>query len=267
MAVSHRLHRKVWELCYVSQVLYENGMLAPGKRGLCFAVGREPLPALFASFGCSILATDLHTDQSESGWIETNQHAENLEVLQHPDVCDPQLFRERVSFRFVDMNNIPEDLSGFDFVWSCCSFEHLGSITKGKRFIRRMTRCLKPGGIAIHTTEFNVSSNTQTVETGGSVIFRQQDFEEMIALLRKAGHTADDCDYSPGTGPADLHVDQPPYPQEVHLKLNLFGYTSTSGALIIRAGQDNGIGMNRFDEVSWPRRLLGLLATKRNLKR
>jgi hypothetical protein len=52
-------HRKLWEFVYIAQVLYENGFLRDGNRGLCFGVGTEPLPALFASMGCEITATDM----------------------------------------------------------------------------------------------------------------------------------------------------------------------------------------------------------------
>src|SRR5262245_25950653 len=250
MGMSYRLHRKPWEFCYVAQVLYEYGMLAPGKRGLGFAVGQEPLPALFTSFGCDIVATDLHPTRSDPDWIKTSQHASNIEALQRPTVCEPEILRERASFRFVDMNDLPADLTGFDFVWSCCAFEHLGSLRRGKRFIRRMSRCLKPGGLAVHTTEFNVSSNTQTVETGGAVIFRRRDFDELGTVLRQAGHDMDAIDYNTGDGPADRHVDLPPYPQEIHLKLELFGYVSTSIGVVIRIGRDNGIGLGAFDDIA-----------------
>ncbi|HZI52320.1 MAG TPA: hypothetical protein VFD56_01350, partial [Chitinophagaceae bacterium] len=49
-------------------------------------------------------------------------------------LCDEDLFRKSVVYRAVDMNKIPGDLVDFDFNWSSCSFEHLGSIEKGMRF-------------------------------------------------------------------------------------------------------------------------------------
>ena len=250
MGMSFRLHRKLWEFSYVAQVLYEYGMLTPDKRGLGFAVGQEPLPALFTSSGCHIVATDLHPAQSDPDWIKTSQHASSIEALQRPAVCDPEILRERASFGFVDMNDLPADLTGFDFVWSCCAFEHLGCLRKGKRFIRRMSCCLKPGGLAVHTTEFNVSSNAQTVETGGAVIFRRRDLDELSPVLHQAGHELDEINYDTGDGPADRHIDLPPYPQEVHLKLELFGYVSTSVGLIIRTGRDTGAGLTAFDDVA-----------------
>jgi hypothetical protein len=52
-------HRKVWEDAWVVQMLWEAGMLTPGRRGLGFAVGQEQLPALLAARGLDITATDL----------------------------------------------------------------------------------------------------------------------------------------------------------------------------------------------------------------
>ena len=46
----------------------------------------------------------------------------------------------RVSFRAVDMNTIAADLTDFDFCWSSCCFEHLGSIDHGLQFIHNTMR-------------------------------------------------------------------------------------------------------------------------------
>ncbi len=234
----HCLHRKQWEFAFIAQALTERGMLAPGRRGLGFAVGKEPLPALFASHGCEIVATDLDAASAKSrGWVDTNQHAQQLGDLNDRGICPSDEFAERVSFRVVDMNSIPDDLTGFDFVWSSCSFEHLGSISKGMRFIDRMTRCLKPGGVAVHTTEFNLSSNYLTLFWGQSVIFRRRDIEGMMVRLRRQGHHVE-LSLDRGDGPADKIVDRWPYTQLPHLKLRLRGFVSTSLGLIIEIGEN-----------------------------
>jgi hypothetical protein len=76
------LHRKVWEYCFAAQALHEQGMLRAGRRGLGFAVGQEPLPSLFASYGCEIVATDLADEEAVEGdWVATDQHATSMEVL------------------------------------------------------------------------------------------------------------------------------------------------------------------------------------------
>jgi hypothetical protein len=229
-------HRKIWEHVYIAQVLYERNYLSSNKRGLGFAVGLEPLPALFAKFGCQIVATDLNVDNA-SDWLQSNQHSNNnLFALNHSSICPPELFTECVSFCNVDMNAIPDDLTDFDFCWSSCAFEHLGSIEKGLTFVLNAMKTLKPGGIAIHTTEYNLSSNRQTIDNNpGSVIFRKQDILKLVQELTKRGHSVLPLDLSTGDGPVDKFVDLPPYyRKKMHLKLWLEGYVSTSIGLAIR---------------------------------
>ncbi|HEY0022660.1 MAG TPA: methyltransferase domain-containing protein [Longimicrobium sp.] len=238
MGQPFQLHRKVWEFCYIAQALDERGMLQPDRRGLGFAVGHEPLPALFASMGCDVLATDLAAEQAQgTGWIETNQHASSLADLNLNGVCPPEAFARQVSFRPVDMNAIPADLSGFDFLWSSCSLEHLGSLRHGAEFIYNAMRCLRPGGVAVHTTEYNASSNGPTVRTGGAVIFRRRDLRAIAAELRAAGHDVAELDFTEGTLPADLHVDRPPFTHNPHLRLSLDGHVATSFGLIVRKAE------------------------------
>jgi hypothetical protein len=95
-------------------------------------------------------------------------------------------------------------------------------------------RCLAPGGIAVHTTEFNLSSNDTTVMDGGCVIFRLKDIEWVVAALRDAGHDVEPLDLSTGTRELDRYIDASPYSHDSHLRLDLWGYASTSIGLIIR---------------------------------
>ena len=230
------LHRKLWEYCFILQALYERDMLCEGRRGLGFAVGEEPLPSLMASLGCEILASDLDISDERAGvWAETAQLASTLEGLNARGICDPELFNQRVSFRPIDMNRIPAEVRDFDFTWSSCSFEHCGSIGLGKRFLREQMRCLKPGGVAVHTTEYNLSSTEETIDEGTTVIFRRQDVEAMIRDLQAEGHTVEPLQLDIGNSLEDAHIDVFPYSDNVHLKLELFSqYVSTSVALIIR---------------------------------
>lgn len=229
------MHRKIWEFAYIAQALYERGKLAPGQRGLGFAVGQEPLPALFASLGCEVVATDLATEEAHGGgWVDTAQHADSLGALNQRGICAPEQFERLVSFRFVDMRKLPpaHDLGMFDFIWSSCSLEHLGSMALGEKFIDESLRYLKPGGHAVHTTEFNVKSNRDTVTEGQTTIFRKKDIQRIAADLRQRGCRVD-LDFTEGNLPHDLYVDPPPYKQEVHLRLLLLDYIVTSYALII----------------------------------
>jgi hypothetical protein len=141
------LHRKQWEFAFIYHHLREQGCLQPGSRGLGFGVGTEPLPAAFAAAGCEIVATDAPPAISiKSGWRETNQHAMSLDDLTNSGLCDPADFAERVTMQVADMNDIGNDLTGFDFTWSACCFEHLGSIQHGLDFVlNSIEQCLVPG--------------------------------------------------------------------------------------------------------------------------
>jgi 2-polyprenyl-3-methyl-5-hydroxy-6-metoxy-1,4-benzoquinol methylase len=229
------MHRKTWEYCYIAQALYERDMLTPGRRGLGFAVGQEPLSAMFASLGCEIVASDLATEEAhKANWVETNQHAASLEALNQRGICQEDLFRQRVTFRFLDMRKLPDGLGSFDFIWSACSLEHLGTIGLGEKFIYESLKYLKPGGVAVHTTEFNVRSNIFTLTRGPIAVFRRRDLQRIAKRLRRSGYRVD-LDFASGSLPYDKVVDRPPYKQEIHLKLSLGLHILTSFGLIIES--------------------------------
>ena len=120
------------------------------------------------------------------------------------------------------------------FVWSACSLVHLGSLSLGEQVVYNSLACLKPGGIAIHTTEFNVSSNDDTIDHHGTVIFRRCDMERIAENLTAQGQTVEPFAFDTGDLPVDQIVDAPPYTKDRHLKLLLHGYTCTSVGLIVR---------------------------------
>ncbi len=229
------LHRKLWEWCFITDVLHQDGLLNSGKTGLGFAVGREPLVAYFASRGANILASDLDVERAATaGWVGSNEHAASLEILNDRRICPPDLFDKNVQFQEADMNDFSvNELGRFDFVWSSCAFEHLGSLEQGLKFVENAMDCVKSGGLAVHTTEFNVGSNEVTHEDGGTVIYRRRDIDNLVARLLAAGHKVR-LKYDFGDQPADYNVDVPPYTHDVHLKLHLMGHTTTSIGLVIR---------------------------------
>lgn len=221
------LHRKSWEFSYITLALRERGMLREGKQGLGFAVGIEPLPSFFASKGCKILATDLGIDSEDAlRWAQSGQNAvgniNQLNILHH---CPDDVFQKNVHYRGLDMNNIPRELNEqFDFCWSSCAIEHVGSLEKSKQFLKNMIKVLRPGGIAVHTTEFNLSSDTRTIDQGDSVIYRKCDILEIAEWMVREGHEMAELDFSLGTQEGDCFVDMPPYfrpPAHYHLRLQL----------------------------------------------
>lgn len=241
------LHRKIWEEVYVVNTLENAGKLAPGMRGICFGVGQERLPAYFASRGARVLGTDLApSNQDAASWINTDQHG-SLEKLFHEDLVTKDQFDSLVEFQYADMNNISPALHGqFDFCWSICAFEHLGSIENGLRFVENSGKLLKAGGIAVHTTEYNYSSNDQTIDNWGTVLFRRKDFESLAERLINGGYRIPSLDFDVGSTPMDQFIDVPPYPghrsfldsnlSPLHLKLLVDGFPATCFGLNFSRG-------------------------------
>ena len=231
------LHRKMWEWLFIAQVLRERGLLGSGHAGLGFGVGQEPLVALFAAEGCDVVATDQPRALAQaSGWTDsTTEWAAGFESLNRAGLCPSESFTRHVRYRPVDMNAIPDDLRDFDFTWSSCALEHLGSLDAGAAFVLHQMACLRPGGTAVHTTEYVVSSDTDTVEKGGTVLYRRRDIEALAEQLRAAGHEIE-LDLTEGSAPEDIHVDAPPY-SDVHLRTLLGQYVTTSLALVVTKGR------------------------------
>ena len=232
-----RFHRKQWEMVYICQALYERGLLKDGIRGCVFGVGQEPLPALFISMGCKILATDLEAVSAKNkGWVSTKQHINNsLDTLNIRGLCNKDLFNNNIEYLDVDMNNIPDSISGFDFCWSTCAFEHLGSLKAGIEFVKNSLKTIKKGGISIHTTEYNISSNINTIEQDELSIYRKKDIEQLIDEVKNVGGYVFPIDYYIGNNVVDNFIDLPPYNKNnMHLKLKIGDYISTSIGIIIK---------------------------------
>lgn len=233
-------HRKLWEWVYIVHHLRRKGVIAPNKRGLVFGVGTEPLPSLFVKHGAEIVATDAPPEIIQgAGWSTTNQHAENLEAMFKENIVSRADFFRNATHGYCDMNNISSDLSGFDFCWSSCCLEHLGSLEKGIEFIvNSVENTLSVGGVACHTTELNLSSNDETVKTGPTVIYRKRDIEDLASSLRERGHQVDEIIFSNSQNFIDSFVDIPPYADGMpHIRLELEKYVVTSVGLVITRGR------------------------------
>ncbi len=240
MGVPLQLTRKYWEWVAIARALEADGMLAVGRRGVGFGVGREPLVAALAGAGCEVVATDLPgRDGRSRSWSATEQHASSVASLQRPEVCDPELLAARVRFRAVDMNDVPGDLTGFDFCWSSCALEHLGSLENGAVFVERSLRCLRPGGLAVHTTEYNLDEAGDTIEEGDTVVYRSTDIAALRDRLAQAGHHLAPCWVGPPTGVLDWIVGVSPG-QHSALRVRIGRHLATSAVLVIRAAGDPG---------------------------
>jgi len=240
-------HRKLWELAYVLQAVHEYGHLRAGARGLGFGCGVEPLPSYFAAHGMSITMTDLKPAEAEAaGWSATNQHAGGLDMAFHPHLVEREPFDQHVELRYVDMNAIPQDLVGYDFCWSICAMEHLGSLQQGLAFVENTLATLKPGGLSVHTTELNINALGPTIDNWPTVLFQRKHIETLAERLRRQGHHVAPLDFSLGDRPLDRFIDLPPFHHDLspelaqwvgapqHLKVAVDGFAATCFGIIVR---------------------------------
>jgi len=226
MRVPLTIARKRWEQAYILQALYARGMLRPGVRGLGFGVGSDPMIPVMVNYGCNLVATDYGENESQ-GW------GSGLE-LNPRGIADANAMERQVRYRDVDMNDIPADLSGFDFVYSCGSLEHIGGLQEGLDFIENAMACLRPGGLAVHTTELNLSGATETVDTPELSLYLPRQIDDLVVRLNEAGHRSPPVNYHPGSRSEDTHIAVPPF-EPPCLKWEIRGFEVTSLGLVARA--------------------------------
>ena len=225
-----RFHRKQWEYIYILRALEQFGLLSPNKTGLGFGCGKEPLAVVMAKFGLNVTVSDIPPlDTSDSHW-----GSKAAMDLFYGGICSEEQYMKHVKFRAVNMNEIPNDLGKHDFVWSCCALEHLGSLKAGMEFIIDSTKCLKPGGVAIHTTELNMSSDDETFESPGLSLYRRRDLLDLQNRLVEMGCSVLPMNFYSGDQPEDKYIDLPPFKQEIHLKLLIEKFAITSFGLVLR---------------------------------
>ena len=249
-------HRKLWEYAFLLQVMYDRDLLRAGARGIGFGCGQEPIASYLASKGNQVLVSDLAPDRvAGKGWQETRQHATAKDSAFYADIVDRDMFDLNVSHQFIDMNRIPDLDPVYDFCWSICSMEHLGSIEKGLAFVEASLSVLKPGGVAIHTTEFNYLSEEETIDNWSTVLFRKKDILRLAERLAGAGHLLVGPEFHVGDQLLDRYIDVPPFAlgegglesgqwgssnQSAHLKLAVDGFASTCYGLVVVKGHQGG---------------------------
>ena len=141
------------------------------------------------------------------------------------------------------MTSIPYKFdASFDFCWSVCALEHLGTLQNGLEFVRQATRTLRPGGVAVHTTEYNIEDG-ETIDNWPTVLYQKRHFAMLEVMLKEFRlQTSSISSSTPVTNSSTLYVDVPPYPHDAtwngamqppHIKLSIDGFPATSIAIIV----------------------------------
>lgn len=226
---------KFWQNAIMAQILFEEDKLTSGSRGLVFGVGEERLPALFASYGVAITATDQDASKDKAKQWTNDQLAKGLASLNKLSICDDKKFKSLVEFEPADMRRIAKKYKGsYDFVWSNCALGHLGTIKKGLQFIIDSSECLLPGGIAVHTTELNILSNEETLDNRDTVFFRLKDIRDVAVSLSEKGYICKPFSANFKKDKSDLAFTLNPQWGTDHSKILFDGYMATQIVLIIK---------------------------------
>lgn len=223
-------HRKQWEYIYILRALEQLCVLLPGSSGLGFGCGKEPLAAVMAKRGVDVLCTDVAPIQSgDAYWGATN-----VRDYFYEGICSWTQFEKHVRFRPVNMTSIPGDLGIYDFLWSSCALEHLGSLQHGIDFVLAANKYLRCGGIAVHTTELNAEGDEDTYESTELSLYRKKDILRMKELVERQGNTFLPLNFNMGSEELDQYVDVPPYSRDKHLKIRIAEkYVTTSIGFVI----------------------------------
>jgi len=140
-------HRKIWEFNQALYGLRFLKRLAPEATALGIGCGHEEFMYFLANRIRRVIATDLY----EGVWIGGESDAD---VLHDPAKYAPFKYREdHLEVRRMDALALAAGDRSVDFVFCLSSIEHFGSLRDKLTSLREMHRILKPGGVAVLTTE------------------------------------------------------------------------------------------------------------------
>lgn len=196
-----RYHRRQWEFVYVMQALEENALLVRGSEGLAVGTSFGPTLEAVTGYGCRV---------SKIGELHSNT---------------------------ASASSSPDEEVGFDFAWDVAALSgglnHLGLEEK----IFSMIRKVRPGGLALITTDFVLDCETAVLNEGADKWIPDQGWlEDFSKTLEEYGHRQK-INLCQGRGPVDQNIDRPPFSSDHHLKLDVGGRVVTSLGMLIRVGE------------------------------
>ena len=133
------------------------------------------------------------------------------ERMLHPDLIDGERFDRHVEVSNVDARLLDDPtLRGFDIVWSCSLVNQMNSQHDAADIIFNAMDTLRPGGVAVHTTEFAFAED-RPEPYAGALTFPRSFFERVADGLAGRGHQVGPVSFDLGAHPLDGYVDMPPF--------------------------------------------------------
>ena len=223
------VHRKQWEFMILIRSLEQLGMIAPGKRGLGYNVGRDRVASYFASQGVEVTLADASLKRTEV-----------LANAEFPCIVNATQWRTMANVETADLLlSSPRLIRGdYDFVWSVSVLEASGTIESQKQGIFNSLKALKAGGIAVHTTEVSIDriGPDDRYESAGLTLWTKADVADLEAMVAKENAEMLPMNWAFGDSVNDLVVDSPPFDASLvgHFKLGNPAVVYTNMVLVFR---------------------------------
>ena len=153
------IHRKDWEWALGIIAMRRFGKLNEKSTAIGIGAGTEPVPFYLANKVKHVYATDLY-GQNE-GW----KRAAPSDFPENPKKYAPFPYKEdALTVLRMDGTKLEFPSESFDTAFSFSSIEHFGDSGDGKnnhsgalRSLKEIERVLKPGGLAVITTEYIIN--------------------------------------------------------------------------------------------------------------
>jgi len=147
-----REYRKYWEVAMAARSLRDLGALGPGAELLGVGAGSEPTIFWLTRHARRVFATDLYLEGAD--WADSA----NAGMLTHPqDFYLGEWYPRRLVVQHMDGRDLAYEDACFDGVFSCSSIEHFGDLDDVRRALQEICRVLRPGGIAVLSTELRLA--------------------------------------------------------------------------------------------------------------
>jgi len=143
-----RIHRKVWEWAQGLYALQHLGLLRDEATAIGVGAGIEPVIFYLTNHIQMVYATDIY---GEGGFGEETAFGD---MITHPERYAQIPFRkDHLTVMHMDGCNLEFPDDQFDIAFSFSSIEHFGGHEAAARAAKEMGRVVKPGGVAVITTE------------------------------------------------------------------------------------------------------------------
>jgi SAM-dependent methyltransferase len=148
------IHRKDWEWALGIIAISRFGKLNEKSTAIGIGSGTEPVPFYLANKINHVYATDIY--RGNDGW----KRAAPSDFPENPRKYAPFPYREDAfTVLRMDGTNLEFPSESFDIAFSFSSIEHFGgkSHSGSLRALQEIERVLKPGGLAVITTEYIIN--------------------------------------------------------------------------------------------------------------